>query len=115
MKKIREESLNWNGGVIGDIIQTDTTALNPVISPEAEVGQIHLNVVIVLSSLKNSTDTKSGFVGAKVLNRKHAFSYPQPYSYDMWQSRSIHLYHSFQEMWLKRSHINISNNICMHL
>ena len=27
------------------VVQTDTTVLNPVISPEAEGGQIHLNVV----------------------------------------------------------------------
>ena len=28
--------------------QTDTTVLNPVISPTAEGGQIHFNVVTVL-------------------------------------------------------------------
>ena len=30
--------------------QTDTTVLNPVISPEPEVGQTHLNVVKVFRS-----------------------------------------------------------------
>ena len=39
--------------------------LNMVFSPEAEGGQIHLNVVSVLLSSKTSTDIIRGLVGEK--------------------------------------------------
>ena len=46
--------------------QTDTIGLNPVMSPEAEGVQIHLNVVTVLLSPWHSTDTERGLVGSKM-------------------------------------------------
>ena len=48
-----------------------------VISPEADGGQIYLNVVTVLCYSKDSTDTKRGFVGAKVFYREHTFASPK--------------------------------------
>ena len=57
--------------------QIGTTVLNLVISSaEAEGGQIHLNVVMVLRSSKNSTGTKIGFVGVNIFYREHALAYP---------------------------------------
>ena len=56
--------------------QTDATVLYPVIFPEGEGGQINLNVVTVLCSSKNSTDTKRGFAGEEIFYLEHALAYP---------------------------------------
>ena len=56
----------------------DATVLNLIISPEAEVDQIQLNIVTVLLSLTNSSDSKGGFVGMKMFYRKNALAYVQP-------------------------------------
>ena len=44
---------------------TDITAINMIISPNVEGGQIHLNVMTLVSSSKSSTDTKRGFIDVK--------------------------------------------------
>ena len=83
--------------------QTDTTVLIPVISPEAEGGQIRLNVVTIIWSLKNYTVTKKGFVGEEIFHRKHALAYLQPQFSDMWRSRGLNLYHSFKKCGMEPS------------
>ena len=54
--------------------QTDTTVINPVISPEADGGQIHLNVVSLMISTTTNC-TKRRFVRWEISYREHVLAY----------------------------------------
>ena len=69
--------------------------------PKTEGGQIYVKFVTVLWSSWNLSDTKKGFVGAKVFYREHALAYPQSQFYDLCWSWDFYLYHNFWEMWCR--------------
>ena len=61
------ENRKCHGRSIYGIRQTDTTVLNPVMSPESEGGQIHLNVVIALDLHKLKVTQKADLLEQKYL------------------------------------------------